>query len=277
MLGFDAALPRYVVRDTNVLNTAKLVNGVISCTLRRRGVLAIDMDATLTNNTPIIGYTTTTDQYGYILTLIFPVETGVADGTVIKLSYDYDLLSFYRNERATYRNIRDSVTNQLSAKQAKLVTLESQKETQTTSLESYRTDKQELVTIFNNKMAPFLKEGTWNDSNYQPSFENRTLATVPLVFDPFAFIEEDSSNYMVGQTKTYYHAILLPTGLDEATIEQLIVTQHFTENTIDIIRELRYGAQYMPHFIYTKEVSSTQYDTVAELTKKLLARPWLIL
>ena len=66
----------------------------------------------------------------------------------------------------------------------------------------------------------------------------------------------------MGAINEYYHYIL-PGSINVEQIEQLEVAESFTENNIDIIRNLRYGAQYTPEFIFRKEVHeiTSKYPT----------------
>ena len=124
------------------------------------------------------------------------------------------------------------------------------------TLKTKREQKQRIVNIFNIKLSAFLREGTWEDSSYKPSFSIKNHNNISFVYDPIPKLSESLAYRRVGTTNEYYHYIL-PGSINVEQIEQLEVAESFTENNIDIIRNLRYGAQYTPEFNFRKVVHET--------------------
>lgn len=267
LLGFDNTQYNYEVWDKGVLNTAKGEGVTKSASFRRQGVIGSSVSVTRTNGVviPANTYTLQYDNYRYVTAITFQESSGLADGTLIRLTYKYDLLSFYRNELSTYTTIRDSVNQTLQMKRSQLTTLNSVIEDLTDELKDLQDSKRELVNTFNERMAPFLKEGTWSKPDYQPSYQNKSLSSVPLCYDPNPLTGESTAHYMEGVTKKYYHFAIIPSNAPANDIENLTITHHFTENGLSVVRELKAGAQFNVEFIYRKHVAGS-YVTLSALT-----------
>lgn len=265
MLAFDTALPTYVLSDKDVLNTAKGEGAYTSLKLRRSGVLKTGITAKKTNGVqvPIVTSRSTYDNYGYVLTISFNSST-VPDGTLLKLTYNYDLLAFYRKELATFMAIRSSAQYRKDQKEAELAIVTQERDGAKNLLESQQESKQRLIREFNDTMAPFLKEGVWSDSNYKPAFESHIVDPITITYDPFAIYGEDTAQYMSGLIETGYHYIQPTMPIDATTIEELVIMEHYIDQLgNETSRELRYGAQWLPQFIYKKKVSpDITYDTL---------------
>ena len=268
LLGFDAALSSYLVTDTNIITVVRIIDGITTVVPRRKGVISSTLTILTMDNVsvPSNQYTKHLDTYGYVDKITFTTLSVATSASSVKLSYKYDLLNFYRYERATYQAIKAAAEGQLVLSVSKLSELEASIETLATERESNRKSKKDLITRFNNTMAPFLKEGVWNDSTYQPAFQGQVASPISFVFDPILDDGTNEARYVEGITTKYYDYILLSsTSTIEHSIENLVVMEHFTENTIAIRRELRYGAQWVPQFIYPTLIHDTSYATVADL------------
>ena len=273
LTAFDLALPSYIVKDTKVSNTVKLVGSELRVTLRRSGALSTGLILYKQDGTTISSsnYTKHITNYGYVDYLVIAVSAGLSEGDYVRVTYDYDLLSFYRNEKATWMAARDSATDALVIKRAMLTSLEDKKASAQQTYDNKVSEKKVIADAFSDVMGSFIKEGNWSDSNYKPAFRSYNNQPISIGYHPFAMTGEATSNYMEGPTKKYFHYLYnLPMGLDN--IEDLVIVETFTvgtgatEQTVN--RELKYGAQWEPQWIYRYDVDEELvFDTILDLTQ----------
>lgn len=269
LLGLDQTRLKFEVPQADILNTVHQTSLGLRVDFRSRGVLPTGITlrrSTETTNIASSHYDVILDNYGYAVALSIKPSSGLVDKTLIKLGYTYDLLSFYRSERSSYVSMKDAAAAVLARKEDALSLAKNQQAAQTSSLKTITASKKKEVDIFNNRMTPFLKEGRWSESSYKPSFQNAIANPIPLTYDPIALRGEATSSYVQGSTTVYYDYMIPPVGTNGFAIEDLVVVDTFMEGGSTIVRQLHYGAQWVPQLVYRKLVSPTQYNTLSSLT-----------
>jgi hypothetical protein len=184
-------------------------NNVLKILVKRKGVL---------NNAALVVTGATqagifTDEYGYVTEVCV---SGAASGTYIYLTYQYDVLSYYRNVLQTYEGIHAAVTAQLASVNIQLGDEETtvanangnlyeRINANNAAFTTASDAKNKLVYDFNKMMGFYLREGKWQSNDYSISPFSKS-SNVTAIYDATVFKGEQEPFYYkdVALTKQYY-------------------------------------------------------------------------
>ena len=235
-------------------------NGQKYITLKRAGVIADSLVCNTDGATFIIRQQ---DDYGFVSSL--NIE-GIEVNKIVYFTYDYDLLSYYRNEVESFTSIRDACQRKLDDKNSFLGdksdkigaengTLYQQLNYWNQVYEQLKEEKENTNIAFENLMGYFLKEGQWDTSDYKAPTENKKIEDASLYYDDNAIDGEQLSYYLSGkeETKVYYNYILWQGtvgDMPEGNIEKLVITEKWTETSgAELMKQYQYNAQWTPAFM----------------------------
>ena len=253
----DSNLTSHILTDNKVAYIVSENNNKLLVTFKRGGVIESSIISETENVTFIIH---SKDNYGYIKSV---EVSGTNKGNIVYFTYQYDLLSYYRNEIETYTSIKDSLIQQYEEKNNYLGNPDTKVSKQDGTLyEQYNyyeaqyksqvKEKEKITLDFENLMGYFLKEGNWNTTNYEAPAESKQLNNCTMIYDETPLEGEQLSYYLVGvsETKTYYNYIDI-TSIQTSipNIEELVIIDKWKNNNIDYTKQYLYNAQYTPQFM----------------------------
>lgn len=243
------------LHDDKIALIAREKQGIVYVTFSRSGVIP----GTVVCNSGQ-SFQLNIDQYGYA------ISANVASnaGTILRFSYDYQLLAFYNNQLATYQSIYDSCYKKLSQKKSQLGnrTTETSKQDGTlyeqynfykNQVQSISESKEAATLAFDNLMGFYLKQGKWVPDNFKAPNEKKTIENAALQYSSQALEGQPKSYYYVGaqQTKTYYAYLPLTSDLTARNIQRVVITDEWTipQTSQKLTKSYLYNAQYTPQFM----------------------------
>ena len=228
--------------------------------LKRAGIIGSSLKCETSGVTFTIR---TKDDYGFVSELNV---SGITAKKIVYFTYEYDLLSYYRNEVASFMSIRDACQEKLESKQSFLGDKDDKKGLEKGTLyqqlnywnmayDQLKEEKERVTINFENLMGYFLKEGQWDTSDYKAPTENKRVESATLYYDDKALDGEQLAYYLSGkeEKKIYYDYILWQGALGdlpEGNIEKLVIIEKWTEiNNVSITKQYQYNAQWQPAFM----------------------------
>lgn len=257
----DSSLSTNKLTDTKIAYIVKQDDkGQTYIALKRAGVINNSIKCDSENVTFTIR---TQDDYGFVSELNV---AGIEAQKIVYFTYEYDLLSYYRNEIESFTSIKEACQNKLETKQKYLGEKDDKKGIEGGNLyqqlnywnmvyDQLKEEKNRVTINFENLMGYFLKEGQWDTSDYEAPTENKRIDQASLYYDDNALDGEQLAYYLSGkEEKRVYHNYILWKGaigdLPEGNIEKLVIVEKWTDSTgKDLIKQYQYNAQWQPAFI----------------------------
>ena len=262
----DTSLTTNKLTDTKVAYIVRQDdNGATYVVLKRAGIISSSIKC----DTAGVTFTVRKqDDYGFVSELNV---AGIAAQKIVYFTYEYDLLSYYRNEIESFTSIRDACQNKLENKQSFLGekddkqgiekgTLYQQLKYWNIVYDQLKEEKNRVTTNFENLMGYFLKEGQWDTSDYEAPTENKKINSASLYYDDKALDGEQLAYYLSGkeEKKVYYNYILWKDAVGnfpEGNIEKLVIVEKWMDSTgKNLVKQYQYNAQWQPAFIKENNV-----------------------
>lgn len=250
--------------STNVLTDTKIAyivnedsNHNLYVNFKRGGVIA----SSIACETSGVSFSAKeTDNYGFVKSVLV---SGISSGKVVYFTYQYDLLSYYRNEIQTYNSVKESLITKYNEKKSVLGdkdstsinkngTLYEQLNYYKREYDELSKEKNNINLEFENLMGYFLKEGNWNTTDYEAPTENKRIDNCSIFYDTIPLDGEQLSYYLVGvgEAKTYYNYIDIESIKTRIpNIEELVIIDKWSDNSIDYQKQYMYNAQYTVQFM----------------------------
>ena len=254
--------------STNVLTDTKIAyivnedsNHNLYVSFKRGGVIA----SSITCETSGVSFSIKeTDGYGFVKSVSV---SGIDNGKIVYFTYQYDLLSYYRNEIQTYNSAKESLISKYNEKKLILGDKDSTSSNKDGTLyeqlnyykkeyDELSKEKNNINLEFENLMGYFLKEGNWNTTDYEAPTENKRIDNCSIFYDTNPLDGEQLAYYLVGvsEAKTYYNYIdIEPIKSRIPNIEELIIIDKWSDNSINYQKQYMYNAQYTVQFMRVNE------------------------
>jgi hypothetical protein len=270
----DASLDTHILTQTKELVQVKSEDGTLYVEPIKQG--AINDTVTIEEGTINTGFKIL-DEYGYILKI---GVAGVSEDDYVHLTYTYDLFSYYNNQLTTYTDLLESLITQIETVN---IILGDTTDSAAVDGEVYAkikyydaeydtliSEKETLITAFDNDMGYYLKEGSWQSSDYSVSPVNNS-DTIAALEDTNVLLGEFEPFYYSGVelTQVYYPYISLD-GMfvdDIFDPEDLIITDTWTDiDGVEHVKTFLFDAHYK---VCIKYHAVQSYPIVVLLDKNL--------
>ncbi len=259
-------LTTQILLETKVANIVKVNNTTsVKITFSRNGIIDnTNFALAKTDGTAITNGTKYYDSYGYITYVTFPLSS-FETGTIIYSTYNYDVLSYYRTVLVTYETSYETYSSKLAEASDELDDAKEELEIIEEEYEELVEEKKDIINTFDKKMGYFLKEGTWNPSDYTSLSENvsSSLQLTTTYLDSTPRAGEDLAYYMVGSTATYYNYIIADSVLSSYSTTDITI---YKENSITGLKDVyvcgahftiqyyKLGSTYYKVFLFNEDV-----------------------
>lgn len=252
MSAIDGSLSTSVLTDKKIACLTSNQNGATIITFRRAGVIA---NSIVIETEGVRLVRSIFDPYGCVTGI---EVVGIAPGKICYVTYDYDLLGYYRNETETYTSARNALQEKLTLQKNRLGDEETHKPgtlygqlTEVKDLIDELGDTKNSITLaFENLMGFFLKEGYWSTDDYEAPAEKKSRDNCSIFYDSTPMEGEQLSYYLYGiaETRKYYDYIIAD-SFRAFPIEDLVIIEAWNTGGTEYTKQYLYNAQYTPQFM----------------------------